>query len=87
LATLVDIWGAAAGGSPMGYGRTRMKNVPDLGKEAVVQKMRYEEARLNMEPLCDHCREKLTNIILPVFTDKKLVFQFGDALYRVERIT
>jgi hypothetical protein len=49
--------------------------------------MRYEDARKNMEPLCDHCREKLTNIILPSGNGKKRVFKMGDDLYRVEKIT
>jgi hypothetical protein len=63
-----------------------MKNVPDLGNEITVQSMRYEEARKNMEPMCDHCRKKLTNQILDGCTQggKKAVFQFGDRLYQVE---
>jgi hypothetical protein len=65
-----------------------MKNVPNLGQELMVQEMRYEEARKNMTPLCDHCREKLTSIILEGCTQggKKNVFEFGDRLYQVECI-
>jgi hypothetical protein len=61
--------------------------VPNVGKDMTVQSMRYEDARKNMEPLCDHCREKLTNIILPSGNGKKRVFKMGDELYRVEQIT
>lgn len=63
-----------------------MKNVPNLGKDMTVQSMRYQEARDNMEPLCDHCREKLTNIILPDQLGKKRVFEFGGELFQVELI-
>lgn len=61
--------------------------VPNLGKDMTVQSMRYEDARKSMEPLCDHCREKLTNIILPYNPGQKRVFKMGDNLYRVEMIT
>jgi len=61
--------------------------VQNLGKEAVVQGMRYQKELDNMEPLCDHCRKKLTNQILPSSGDRKRVFQFGDNLYQVEKIT
>jgi hypothetical protein len=61
--------------------------VPNIGKERVIQKMRYEDARKSMEPLCDHCREKLSNIILPQGSGQKRVFRMGEELYRVEMIT
>ena len=61
--------------------------VPNVGKSMTVQKMRYEDARKSMEPLCDHCREKLTNIILPDMYGQKRVFMMGGDLFRVEMIT
>jgi len=63
-----------------------IKNVPNLGDGITVQKMRYQDAKNSMEPLCDHCRKKLTNQILDGCTQggKKNVFFFGDSLYQVE---
>lgn len=90
MAALAWTYSTGNDNSTMGYGRTRiMENipgVPNLGKEEVNQKMQYEEACRNMEPLCDHCRSKLTNQILDGCTQggNKRVFQFGDRLYQVE---
>jgi hypothetical protein len=65
-----------------------MKNiVPYLGKDLTEQSMRYQDSIDKMEPLCDHCRKKLTNQILPQGTGHRRVFRLGNDLYRVEQIT
>ena len=64
-----------------------LPGVQNLGKDITVQGMRYQDAMDNMEPLCDHCRKKLTNQILPHSMDRKTVFQLGSSLYQVEKIS
>jgi hypothetical protein len=61
--------------------------VPNLGKDITDQSMRYQDSIDKMEPLCNHCRKKLTNQILPQGYGHKRVFKLGDELYRVEQIT
>jgi hypothetical protein len=65
-----------------------MKNVPNLGEDITDQSMRYQDSIDKMEPLCNHCRKKLTNQILPFITsDGKRFFEFGGSLYQVEKLT